>query len=530
MKKSKKLIKGFSEGFPLKYKGRKDVKQNSPNLELHVGNKLELWNKVMKEVGEKRYAGPFKEIPYDNYIQSPIGLVPKDQGRKTQLIFHLSYPRNPKQSSISSVNAAIPKDECSVKYADFDEAVKLCLREGKGCHVGKSDMSMAFRHIPLKVKDFKYLILKSYHPITNQLWYFVEKCLPFGSSISCKHFQDFSDSVSHIVEFITKKRNVNYLDDFLFAHLMRMLCNSQVNTFLEVCRIIKFPVSVEKTFWGTTRLIFLGLLLDTINQVVCIPEEKIQKARRLLGEMLAKKKTTVQELQKLTGFLNFICKCVIPGRAFTSRMYSFIPSNMKPHYHINVNRELRMDLEVWKHFISQPDIYCRPFMDFQKLDADDIFMYSDASKSLTVGGFGALCDNDWMYSAWDYDFNRKFEPSIQYLELFALTAGVITWIRRFRNRRIYLFCDNNSVVFMINKSSSKCKHCMVLIRLITLEGLKHNVRIFAKHVETKKNNLVDALSRLRLDKFWEKAPSSMNKYMTPLPEEIWPMEKIWYQF
>ena len=37
----------------------------------------------MKEVKEGRYAGPFKDNPYKYYIQSPIGLVPKDNGKNT---------------------------------------------------------------------------------------------------------------------------------------------------------------------------------------------------------------------------------------------------------------------------------------------------------------------------------------------------------------------------------------------------------------------------------------------------------------
>ena len=50
----------------------------APNLKFRVGNPTILWNKVMKEVGLGRYAGPFKQIPFNNYIQSPIGLVEKD--------------------------------------------------------------------------------------------------------------------------------------------------------------------------------------------------------------------------------------------------------------------------------------------------------------------------------------------------------------------------------------------------------------------------------------------------------------------
>ena len=107
--KIKYLVNGFQNGFSIGYKGETKVNLRAPNLTLHVGSKVELWNKVMKEVKLKCYAGPFQKIPFQNYIQSPIGLVPKDNGTKTRLIFHLSYPRkkSAEQKSLS-VNANTP--------------------------------------------------------------------------------------------------------------------------------------------------------------------------------------------------------------------------------------------------------------------------------------------------------------------------------------------------------------------------------------------------------------------------------------
>ena len=80
----------------------------------------------MKEVKDKRFAGPFLDPPFKYFIQSPISLVPKDKGTKTRLIFHLSHPRRDKQGKVSneSVNAGILKEDCSVQYPAFDEAVK----------------------------------------------------------------------------------------------------------------------------------------------------------------------------------------------------------------------------------------------------------------------------------------------------------------------------------------------------------------------------------------------------------------------
>ena len=60
----KYLVKGFRKGFFLCYEGPlTDVKREAPNLKLRVGSKMELWNKVMKEMEAGRYTRQFKHPP-----------------------------------------------------------------------------------------------------------------------------------------------------------------------------------------------------------------------------------------------------------------------------------------------------------------------------------------------------------------------------------------------------------------------------------------------------------------------------------
>ena len=121
--------------------------------------------------------------------------------------------------------------------------------------------------------------MKAKNPINQRVYYFVDKCLPFGAAISCAHFQAFSNSVAFLFKAISGKEAVNYLDDYFFAALIKALCDNQVEIFLDLCKSINFPVSLDKTFWGTTRIVFLGFLLDTELQLVCVPEEKVTKLR-----------------------------------------------------------------------------------------------------------------------------------------------------------------------------------------------------------------------------------------------------------
>ena len=159
------LVKGFKEGFSIGCTAKLKGLQTSPNLKLRVGSQTELWNKVMEEVKDHHFTGPYKPevFPFKDYIQSPICLVPKDGGSKTRLIFHLSYSKK----GSTSVNINIPKDSCTVKYNDLDMAIKRCLQEGVSCNMSKSDMSMAFHNVPLGCKSWAHLVLKAQHPITQ---------------------------------------------------------------------------------------------------------------------------------------------------------------------------------------------------------------------------------------------------------------------------------------------------------------------------------------------------------------------------
>ena len=290
----------------------------------------------MKEVSLGRYAGPYQSPPYNDFIQSPIGLVPKGQN-DTRLIFHLSYPQNGK-----STNSETLEELCTVKYCGFSDAIKQCLTAGEHCVIAKSDMSCAFRQLGLKPSQYCLVLLKARSPLVGKVYFFAEKALSFGASIMCSHFQRTSNALAHLVKYRSGRKPVNFLDDFFFCALYTAWCNNQVQIFIDLCGELGFPISEEKTCWASHLLAFLGLLIDTIHQFVAIPVDKIQRAKSLIEQMLVRKnkKATVREVQKLTGYLNFLCRAVVPGRTFLRRMYYYIPSNLKPFHHIRVNREI----------------------------------------------------------------------------------------------------------------------------------------------------------------------------------------------
>ena len=183
---------------------------------------------------------------------------------------------------------------------------------------------------------------------------------------------------------------------------MKALCDGQIRAFLEICDLICFPISLEKTEWGTTVITFLGFLIDAVNQIVGIPVEKVERAKCAITEVLNKKskKVTVHNLQKLCGFLNHLCRCIIPGRAFTRKLYPYTGNNLMPHHHVRVNHEMRSGLTMWLTFLSSPNIFCRPFMDFTNMwTAHILFWYTDANVSSSLG-CGGIFDNKYFWAHW----------------------------------------------------------------------------------------------------------------------------------
>ena len=90
-------------------------------------------------------------------------------------------------------------------------------------------MKSTFRNLPIKKADWFLLVMKVKNPKDGKTYYFVDKCLPFGASISCSHFQRFSNCVAFLVKKKSGRDTNNYLDDFFFAALLEVLCKSQVD-------------------------------------------------------------------------------------------------------------------------------------------------------------------------------------------------------------------------------------------------------------------------------------------------------------
>ena len=328
--------------------------------------------------------------------------------------------------------------------------------------MGKTDLSNALRVLCLKIRCLCWVVLMAEDPRDGKFKYFADKCLLFGTSISCSHYQRFSNSLKFLITYRMGHNAItNYLDDFLFVAMIKAYCNYIISEFLKLCGEIGVPITLEKTEWASFQIIFLGILLDGERLILSIPLEKQEKALHLLNDLKDKKKTTVKNMQVLTRYLNFLTKAIFTGRMFSRRMYAKCSSydKLKPYDHIKLDQEFKFDCEIWRTFLVNHRLTAvyHPMVDLDHSDltAHQLQFYTDASANESCG-IGAVFNTHWFYAQWEPGYIKNLSPSIKYLELYALVAAILTLGSKLKQIQMILFCDNESVVHMVNNRTSKC--------------------------------------------------------------------------
>ena len=506
---AQQISDGFRFGFKVGYTGTIEhrIAENHGSARAQPSLVTE---KLMKEVELGRVAGPFKELPMPDLIVSPLGLVKKSTPGKFRLIFDLSYPQ------YQSVNDGIPIETSSVTYTPFDAVIAMVQRLGQGAQLIKIDIESAFRLLPLHPDDYKLMGMR------HEGEYFVDKALPFGCSSSCALFEQFSTFLEWCARTAANTDNlIHYLDDFCGGESSSHKAKEFLETVLQLFSQLGVPVAKEKIEGPSTCLKFLGLIVDTQKMEIRIPLEKIKELSTIITNLLeVRKKTTLRELQVLLGKLNFACRAVIPGRPFCRRLLNAICGITKPHHKIRVTQSMKKDLKVWQSFLT--DYNGRSIiLDEQWCDSDSMELFTDAAGSI---GFGAYFQGQWTWGRWPAHWDND-TPDITFKELFPIVLALHLWSGRLKNKKIRIHCDNQAVVNIINKQTTRSAPSMELVRILVLSCLNSNIVFTAQHIPGKHNRMADLLSRGQLGKFRRIAPTAA-AHPTPIPDHLLALFKL----
>ena len=101
----------------------------------------------------------------------------------------------------------------------------------------------------------------------------------------------------------------------------------------------------SKSVGPTTSIVFLGILIDTVEGELRLPQDKLSQLQLTISHWRGRKACRKQELLSLIGSLSHACKVVRSGRTFLRRLIDLSTKATRLDHFIRLNGEARADLE-----------------------------------------------------------------------------------------------------------------------------------------------------------------------------------------
>ena len=327
-------------GARLGYEGPSNVRLSLKN-HLSVLTQPEVVDKDIKGDIELDRNQIFDQLPPTYYI-SPLGLVPKKKSGVItgwRRIHDLSAPRG------RSVNDGIPKHYGTMVYENFQHALRLIAKKGRGTKLVKRDLKSAFRFIPVSPSDQWLLMYRWKGKV------YVEKFLPFGLRTAPRIFNLFSEAIHWIME-LYGWTVCHYIDDFLTILHPDEDIHKASAEFDNICKSIGFEIEHRKDVEGTT-VEFLGLEIDTMAMEARLPQDKHLRAFRAVRDTLGRAYIPFHELENLLGFLSFCCAVLPLGRPFLRNIFNLLDQKTRHLMRIRITKAAKCDLQWWMILFTQ---------------------------------------------------------------------------------------------------------------------------------------------------------------------------------
>ena len=248
---------------------------------------------VEKEVQEMLQKGAIHMVPLDQTsggFVSHIFLVPRKGGGQRPVI------------NLKNLNQFL-------RYEHFKMEGIHMLRDllKKGDYMVKLDLKDAYFTVPIWVKHQKFL---RFFWKENR---FEFACLPFGLASAPRVFTKIMKPVVALLRQLGI-RTIVYLDDLLIMAKSQDLAKAHVTTALNLLEGLGFSVNYDKSvLTPTTKIKFLGFLVDSITLTLSLPQDKVKKVKKECQQLLNNPTPTIQELSKLLGHLTSSIQAVFPA-------------------------------------------------------------------------------------------------------------------------------------------------------------------------------------------------------------------------
>ena len=486
---------GVKSVFPRGPPPKQDLK-NTSTFRKNEGVCLERM-RVYQEMGALRVLS--NPPPPGGHIQ-PLHAVVKE-GKQVRVCVDLSQ----------NFNDFIP--DVPFRMASVQDGVDMAMRaraqSGRPAWFVKLDIASCFLSFPVHHDDLGYF----YCEAGGDFYQFLS--LVFGRKDAPRVVSILLDVVSSAL-WGGGVSHVRYLDDFLLvattSHRAWACAHVAANLFV----LFGLALSLGKVEGPSQVIEFLGIVLDSVAEVLAISEARRHELVGLLEAFSKRQSSSVKRLQSLQGKLVFAAT-VLPGaRPFLRRVIDMSREGHRGSRRLTT--DFRAEVKYWLTHVlgwngraSWRAPSAEPWV-FASDASTSGFAYTlercpAAARQGLEQGFKPGTVRVGVWSAANGDAVRQSTSSaIQWGEFFPPLAAVVEYGERLAHQHLLFVIDNNSDVAVINRLRSREPRVAGLLRALVDASVKYNFTFAAVHRPGEANVLMDWASRPDLHRFAAVAP------------------------
>ena len=397
---------------------------------------------------------------------SPIFPVPKPEG-KLRIILNLK------------------KLNEYVEYHHFKmDNIKVVLANvTKGCFMTSLDLKQAYHSVRIHSDYRKYLKFEW----NTSLYEFT--CYPNGLG-PCP--RKFTKLMKAPLSYLRERGHliIGYIDDFFLQGRNKEKCQHSLMEAIRLLQRLGFTIHVDKSQLDpSTRVVFLGFIIDSETMTVTLTLEKKEKLVILINKVLSKEMVKIRDVASLVG--KFVSSA--PASLYGPLHYRTVERDKnqalkraRGNYEANmsISDEAKHEICWWKDNIESMSapIQWPPITQEVSTDASGKNGWGASMLGrIPIGGV-------WTGDQLDLHINVK--------EMMAILYALRAFVDVLQGQHVRVLCDNTTAVFTLNKmGTTKSVECNDMVKEIWQFCREQDMFITCTYIPGKENVVADRASR-----------------------------------
>lgn len=398
-------------------------------------------------------AGPCRSAPLSVIDK----IVPPGAPPKYRIVENFSFPHSELRDGTRSVNADLdpsdfPSDWHTLTFVTSELRQLPNNDDEYRPNAMGVDLRDAFMHLPLHPSVRPSMVVKWEDKL------YVRRVAAFGARTTPGAFGNTVDATRAILVHRIghdKLKVFNQVDDILLIRLHSSVKREEV---ISILNRLGWCRSDEKEWSWTRNFTHAGVEFDLDGRVVRLQDKKRIKYLAFVDGVLKKKSYTVADMEKLAGYLCYVCQIVRDRRVEMEPIYrarTAIKQSASAYPIHVVGRSLAECLQCWRTFLSSPPITTS--LDVPTTTSS-LRIHTDASSKglgihITINHipharYAPLIDN------WRAELSADIGAAEAWACEWALDAVIALGER---DTRVEIYCDNEGVVWGWRKGWSKSR-------------------------------------------------------------------------